>query len=240
MQQSRVVAGAFASVIAAACLWIAEPVSACTLCNSETGLQLREMAFGPDFLRKLSATLAPAPVLLAFVGLGMRKGDRLLNPRDRSPLLAAGVALGIGLGGFVDGILFHQLLQLHSMLSALYPPTSVLNIEHNMVWDGLFHVFAWCTTMLGVVLLWRAGATPDVVWCGRTLFGAGLCGWGLFNVVEGTIDHFLLQVHHVVESQGLSVWDWLFLASGILLIALGVGVMRSARSAVPAPRPGPA
>ncbi|MBA3481110.1 MAG: DUF2243 domain-containing protein, partial [Pirellulales bacterium] len=36
---------------------------------------------------------------------------------DRRPLIAAATLLGIGLGGFVDGILFHQLLQFHNMLS---------------------------------------------------------------------------------------------------------------------------
>jgi uncharacterized membrane protein len=34
------------------------------------------------------------------------------------PLIAAGTALGIGMGGFVDGIVLHQLLQVHNMLSA--------------------------------------------------------------------------------------------------------------------------
>ena len=47
--------------------------------------------------------------------------------------------MGIGLGGFFDGILFHQLLQIHNMLSAKYPNTSIANLEINMFWDGLFH-----------------------------------------------------------------------------------------------------
>jgi len=33
------------------------------------------------------------------------------------PLIAAGIFLGLGLGGFVDGILLHQILQWHHMLS---------------------------------------------------------------------------------------------------------------------------
>jgi uncharacterized membrane protein len=194
------------------------------LCNSEPAAQLRALVFGPDFVRNLALILAPAPLFLAVAV-------------TRSPLVRAGLVLGVGLGGFVDGIVFHQLLQLHSMLSALYPPTSVLNLEHNMVWDGVFHVFTWCTTVLGVVLLWRAGARRDVAWCGRTLAGAGLCGWGAFNLVEGVIDHFVLQIHHVVERQGLSIWDGVFLASGVILIAVGLGTMRSTRAPVGAPRP---
>ena len=48
---------------------------------------------------------------------------------------------------------------------------------------------------------------------GRVFGGALLLGWGLFNLIEGGIDHHLLGVHHVVERLGPSVWDWVFLAS---------------------------
>jgi uncharacterized membrane protein len=134
----------------------------------------------------------------------------------------------MGLGGFVDGILFHQILQLHSMLSALYPPTTLVNVEFSMIWDGIFHAFTWLMTTLGVVLLWRAAACSHEPWASRTLFGAALMGWGLFNLVEGTVDHFVLQIHHVVERLGLSVWDGVFLMSGVVFIALGVSIMRIA------------
>ncbi|MBA2622097.1 MAG: DUF2243 domain-containing protein [Chthoniobacterales bacterium] len=48
---------------------------------------------------------------------------------NQKPLVMAGAFMCIGLGGFFDGILFHQLLQIHNMLSAIRPPTSVPNIE---------------------------------------------------------------------------------------------------------------
>lgn len=47
------------------------------------------------------------------------------NMSTRRPLIAAGVALGIGLGGFVDGIVLHQLLQVHNMLSAKFPTRGI-------------------------------------------------------------------------------------------------------------------
>jgi uncharacterized membrane protein len=148
---------------------------------------------------------------------------------DRRPLVTAGVVLGIGMGGFVDGILFHQILQLHEMLSARRPPTTVVNIEVNMVWDGLFHAFTWATTAVGLWLLFRAGRRREVPWSGRLLFGSILAGWGLFNLVEGVIDHHVLQVHHVYErAGGISVWDWVFLASGVVLVVVGWALGRSA------------
>ena len=140
---------------------------------------------------------------------------------NRRPLISAGTLLGIGMGGFVDGIVFHQLLQFHTMLSAKLEKTSIVNIEVNMFWDGLFHSFTWLMTAAGIALLFRAGRRPEVPWSGRTLAGGLLLGWGLFNLIEGIIDHHLLNIHHVVERLGVSIWDWVFLGSGVVLIAIG-------------------
>ncbi|MBV8486876.1 MAG: DUF2243 domain-containing protein, partial [Planctomycetaceae bacterium] len=82
--------------------------------------------------------------------------------RNRGPLISAGTLLGVGLGGFVDGIVFHQILQVHNMLSGKYPATTLVNSEINMFWDGLFHAFCWIMTVLGVALLWRAGRRSEV------------------------------------------------------------------------------
>lgn len=152
----------------------------------------------------------------------------------RGPLLAAGTMLGVGMGGFVDGIVLHQILQVHSMLSARRPPDSVVNLEINMVWDGLFHAFTWTATLIGIILLFRAGRRADVPWSGKLLAGAMLFGWGLFNLVEGVIDHHILHVHHVYQrAGGVSVWDWLFLASGVLFMGIGGWLMRRPVAEVP-------
>ena len=49
----------------------------------------------------------------------------------------AGIVLGLGLGGFVDGITLHQIMQWHNMGSAVLPPTTMDAMAHNMVWDGM-------------------------------------------------------------------------------------------------------
>jgi uncharacterized membrane protein len=147
---------------------------------------------------------------------------------NRRPLIAAGTMLGIGMGGFVDGIVLHQLLQLHSMLSARRPKDSVVNIEINMFWDGVFHSFTWVTTAMGLWMLWRAVTLCNVRLSGRTVLGAMVFGWGLFNLVEGVIDHHVLHLHHVVETIGLSLWDWVFLGvGGVGFIVAGLLIMRS-------------
>lgn len=146
------------------------------------------------------------------------------------PLITAGIFMGIGLGGFVDGILFHQIMQIHSMLSALHPNITVANLEVNMFWDGLFHALTWSMTVAGLLLLWRAGARRDVPWSGRAFMGALFLGWGLFNVVEGIINHHILHVHHVLEKFGASAYDYAFLAFGLALIIGGCLAIRSARA----------
>ncbi|MBW4689047.1 MAG: DUF2243 domain-containing protein [Komarekiella atlantica HA4396-MV6] len=138
-----------------------------------------------------------------------------------TPLIAAGIVLGLGLGGFVDGILLHQLLQWHHMLSNVRPLTTTANIDLNMLWDGLFHAFDLVMVVVGVVLLWRAGGRNDVVWSSQTFVGSLLIGWGLFNLVEGVIDHQILGIHHVKPGPNQLSWDLGFLLFGALLVAIG-------------------
>jgi uncharacterized membrane protein len=118
-------------------------------------------------------------------------GANVITPR-RTPLVAAGILLGAGLGGFVDGIVLHQILQWHNMLSGQLPPDTLVRAKVNMYWDGLFHAAVWVLTAIGLAMLWAATGRADVPHSGRTLAGGLLLGWGLFNVVEGIIDHELL------------------------------------------------
>ena len=137
------------------------------------------------------------------------------------PLIKSGIFLGIGLGGFFDGILFHQLLQVHNMLSARFPKSTIANIEVNMFWDGLFHTLTYVITIIGLATLWKAGKRDDVPWAGKTFLGACFLGWGIFNLSEGIVDHYILNIHHVVERMGQSVYDLLFLLSGVVFIVGG-------------------
>lgn len=149
----------------------------------------------------------------------------------RSPLIAAGVLIGAGLGGFADGIVLHQILQWHNMISGWRLPNTLVDAKVNMTWDGIFHAAVWVLTCAGIAMLWRVGARRDVPWSGKTFFGSLLMGWGLFNVVEGIIDHQLLGVHHVYEYTASKLpWDLGFLAFGVVLLLLGWTLIRSGRN----------
>jgi len=81
------------------------------------------------------------------------------------------------MGGFVDGILFHQILQIHNMLSNWILRDSLVNEQINMFWDGLFHAFTWTCVALGIWLLWRAVKAGRVVLSGKALWGSMVLGW---------------------------------------------------------------
>lgn len=146
------------------------------------------------------------------------------------PLTAAGIVLGAGLGGFADGILFHQILQAHNMLSARIPPIDLVSVKLNMAWDGYFHAAVWVMTLVGLTMLFRAGRRKDVPWSRKVLLGGGFMGWGLFNLIEGFIDHQLLGLHHVYEyATNHLPTDLAFLASGALFLSGGWLSVRSGR-----------
>jgi uncharacterized membrane protein len=149
-----------------------------------------------------------------------------------STALAGGLVLGLGVGGFIDGIVLHQILQWHNMGSAVLPPTTMEAMSTNMLWDGLFHAATLVLTLVGIALLWREGRQGTAPPTLRVLAGQMLLGWGIFNLVEGIIDHQLLGLHHVRDLPvHVPAYDWIFLAvGGVAFIALGWWLARSRRS----------
>ena len=144
--------------------------------------------------------------------------------------ISAGVWLGLGLGGFFDGIVFHQILQWHHMVtSAGYPPVTVVNLQLNTLLDGLFHAVTYVFVALGLTVLWRHARRPHATWAGRDLFASMLVGFGLFNVTEGVVNHHLLGLHHVNETVAESqwvYWDLGFLAWGVAMLVAGFWLLR--------------
>ena len=146
--------------------------------------------------------------------------------------LTAGMVLGIGLGGFADGIVLHQIAQWHNMGSAVLPPTDMHAMSQNMMWDGLFHAATWLITVAGVYMLWahpRAATDNATAFSGQLMFG-----WGAFNLVEGVVDHHLLNLHHVRDMPThMPMYDWLFLAvGGVGFLAIGWSLMHTRRAMI--------
>jgi uncharacterized membrane protein len=143
--------------------------------------------------------------------------------RPRSPLLPS-LLMGIGFGGFVDGIVLHQILQWHHMLSSegCCPSSTVAGIEDNVLADGLFHVATWLAVLAGTIVSTRAWQRGELAPPWRRHLGGLLVGWGGFNLLEGLIDHHLLGLHHVRDDLGAPLgWDLGFLGFGVLLVGVG-------------------
>jgi uncharacterized membrane protein len=143
---------------------------------------------------------------------------------------SAGVLLGLGLGGFFDGIIFHQLLQWHHMLSGWYPLNSIDNIRLNTTWDGLFHSATYVAVLAALYLLWRRARRSELQWSRWQCLGVILVGWGIFNLIEGVVDHQILRLHQVNETvpEGQRIfWDLGFLLWGAAMIVMGAAMARA-------------
>ncbi len=142
----------------------------------------------------------------------------------------AGVLLGLGLGGFFDGIVFHQLLQWHHMVSGWYPLDSIDNIRLNTTWDGIFHSATYLLLLASLFLLWQRARGSEIRWSRWQGLGSILLGWGIFNLVEGVVDHQILGLHRVNETVPESqriFWDLGFLLWGAAMIVIGVAMTRA-------------
>lgn len=146
---------------------------------------------------------------------------------QRSRTSASGALLGFGLGGLFDGILLHQVLGWHHLLSLVERDGDRLSLRDQLLADGLFHVAMYAVVAVALVALWRTGPiTRD-----RALANWTLIGFGVWNVVDIVGFHWVLGIHRVrVDVAEPLPWDvgWLALF-GVMPLVLGV-----ARRAPPA------
>ena len=158
---------------------------------------------------------------------------RPLLPRSDGVRLPS-LLIGIGMGGFVDGIVLHQLLQWHHMLTDTgeHPATTVPGLEANTLADGVFHAATWLFVITGLTLAVRAWQQDLLAPAPSTHLGLLLAGWGLFNVVEGITNHLVLGVHHVRDDLGGPLaWDLGFVVVGLLQLLVGFALARRAPTA---------
>lgn len=140
--------------------------------------------------------------------------------RER-PILIGGGVLGFGFGGLLDVLVFHFVLQWHHLLSTLYAPTTVRGLRTNVYFDGVFSLVMVGLTVAGGVILFRVLNRSDRPYSPARVFGSVLVGMGLFNVLDGVVDHYVLHIHDVVHGTQRFNPHWL----GASLLLLGVGIL---------------
>lgn len=107
----------------------------------------------------------------------------------------AGILLGIGLGGLLEGIVLH--------------PIS----------DSWFQLALWLTSLGGLVALWSAVRGPGPLPSGSAFTGYLLIGCGAFNLAEGLLNHPILGMP--LPQVPLHEWGFLLLG-GVGFVVLGL------------------
>jgi uncharacterized membrane protein len=133
----------------------------------------------------------------------------------------AGYLLGFAMGGFFDGILLHQILQWHHLLSAV-EGSAFRDLRVQVLADGLFHAAHYLFAATGLWLLWRTRGVFAAPGADRWLFANFLIGFGAWHVVDGVFSHWLLGIHRIrMDADSPLLWDLVFFMPGILLVVAG-------------------
>lgn len=135
------------------------------------------------------------------------------------------LALGFSLGGFFDGILLHQILQWHHLLSGL--EQARLDIRFLILTDGLFHGLMYLVALIGLYLLWTSRA-PTPRRNNAPLNARAMIGFGIWHIIDAVLSHWILGIHRVRMDVGQPLlWDLSWLAVfGLLPLATGYYLMR--------------
>ncbi|RYF65684.1 MAG: DUF2243 domain-containing protein, partial [Comamonadaceae bacterium] len=140
----------------------------------------------------------------------------------RRALRAPGLLLGIALGGFFDGILLHQVLQWHHLLSdADWARAHGLGFQ--LLADGLFHALMYVLALAGLGWLWARRRALGDSQAGQALVAWLLAGFGAWHVADALLSHWLLGIHRVrSDVANPLLWDLGWLAVfGVLPLLSG-------------------
>lgn len=205
-------------------------VVACPTCEQRP--EVWAGIFNENFPSLLIQVGSAVPILIV-IGLSFRLVDRYpalfpgvrpapIGAPPHGPLIAAGVTLGTGLGGFLDGIFLHMLMQWHNLIAQRVPAVDFVSLEINMFWDGIFSLGMWTINVVGITLLWRA-VVPKEAWrSGWAVVAAMLVGWGIFHVIDSLMFHWILNLHHIRQGvEDWLFWDLAYLGMGVALILTG-------------------
>jgi uncharacterized membrane protein len=142
-------------------------------------------------------------------------------------VVLSGALLGLGVAGFVDETVFHQLLHWHHFYDRSTPAAGLVS-------DGLFHALSWFATVAALFLLAdarRRGPVPTARWWGGLLVGAGA-----FQLYDGTVQHKLLGLHQIRYGVDLRPYDWAWDVIAVLLLVAGTLLLVRTRSVAGARR----
>ncbi|WP_075293202.1 DUF2243 domain-containing protein [Pararhizobium arenae] len=142
----------------------------------------------------------------------------------------AGHALGFSIGGFFDGIILHQILQWHHLLSGIEEAQQDIRVL--VLWDGIFHGLMYIIAGVGLWLLWRARKEFPASGADRRLCANSLIAFGTWHILDGILSHWILGIHRIrMDVNNPLFWDLLwFVLFGALPFICGWAVRRTRTS----------
>lgn len=142
-------------------------------------------------------------------------------------LIWPGILMGLGMGGLMDTIVFHQLLQWHHALSPGSSTVAGPGVD-DLQMDGWVTLASGLVLVVGIVALWMAASRhPHSLWrlSGWSLIGWIAVGWASYNLTFVSLIQWLTDRHHVYPAASApAAWDWIFLAVSAALGVLGLGL----------------
>lgn len=127
--------------------------------------------------------------------------------------VASGVLMGIGVAGFIDETIFHQILHWHHFYDK---GTAVAGLMS----DGFFHAGSWICVVAGIFMFAdlqrRLATVPKRVWAGALL------GWGGFQVYDGLFQHKVLGLHQIRYHVDVLPYDLVWNIAGGVGILIGI------------------
>lgn len=146
----------------------------------------------------------------------------------------AGYTLGFAMSGFFDGILLHQILQWHHLLSGI-ERGALGDLRVQVMADGVFHALMYGIAAIGLWLLYRAREAFAIPHAPRRLLADFWIGFGVWHVVDAVLSHWITGIHRIrMDSPTPLLWDliWLFLF-GVIPLLVGIRMRRTGTTGSP-------
>jgi uncharacterized membrane protein len=139
---------------------------------------------------------------------------------DRRRSLISGALCGVGVAGFVDETVFHQLLHWHHFYDRSTPTWGLIS-------DGMFHAASWLSIVGGLFLFadLRRRSSFAAVW----LWSGFFLGLGGFQLYDGTFQHKWWRFHQIRYHVNLLPYDLIWNATAAVTLLVGVALLARAR-----------
>lgn len=126
--------------------------------------------------------------------------------------LWGGFLFGLGLVGFIDETVFHQLLHWHHF----YDKSTT---DIGLVSDGIFHAFSWFAT-IGSSFMLADLHRRHAFWLKRWVGGLFL-GAGSFQLYDGVVQHKLMKLHQIRYNVDITLYDAVWNITAFAMIVVG-------------------